>query len=205
VGGRISFVLLHGAYFNTHPDEILEVWMGGLWWPGALLLAAAALWLYSRSRHLCLAELADNLLPLFHLLCFGAWLGCWLSGYAYGPASPQGAWWGIPAPDEAGVWSPRLPLQFLSMALFAGFTLIIETKQPAGGRRGAKASLNLAALGLTLLPLALFRMDYLPRLSGLRLDAWAAVLVFLSGAACWGLPLWLNARKSPSASNSQPG
>ncbi len=182
LGARLAFTLLHWTYYGAHPAEIPAVWLGGLWWPGALLLAAAALWLYARRRSLSPAELADGLLPLFQLVCIGSWLGCWLAGCGYGPAAPSGAWWGIPAPDEAGIWAPRLPLQFLSVALFAGLVLTIESSLPAGSHRGRKTSLNLAALGLAILPLALFRADYLPRLFGLRLDVWAALLVALSAA-----------------------
>jgi phosphatidylglycerol---prolipoprotein diacylglyceryl transferase len=204
LGARFSFVFLHWAYFSSHPAEIARIWMGGLWWPGALLLAALACLLYARWRHISLPGLADGLMPVFFPLCAGLWLGCWLSGCAYGPAAPQGAWWGVPSPDEAGVWASRLPLQFLSIALFAGFTLLIDHLAPLL-RRGAAASLAIAALGLALLPLAIFRLDYLPRLLGLRLDAWAALAMVLAGTACWGVPLWVDARGKASTQSLNPG
>ena len=171
-GGRIVYCAVHWPYFQSHPWEIPQVYLGGLSWPGALLGGLVALALYARLAHLPLCALADALLPMLIPLAVGAWLGCWLDGCAYGPLAP--AWWGIPALDEWGVVEYRLPVQWLGAFLCVGCFWLLEhfTKN---SRPGWYASLGLLGLSLILFGLSFLRADPALVWRGLRLEVWASL------------------------------
>ena len=112
-GARGAYVAVHWEYFQDHIIEIPQVWLGGLSWPGALaggiLSTVIAAWI----AYMPVGVLADRLLPLLASLSVAVWLGCWLSGCAYGPEFS----FGFSTIDELGVWKRRLPLQLISALL----------------------------------------------------------------------------------------
>jgi phosphatidylglycerol:prolipoprotein diacylglycerol transferase len=190
-GGRIVYCAIHWPYYQSQPWEILQVHLGGLSWPGALLGGFVALVLYARLAHVQLGVLADALLPMLVPLAVGAWLGCWLDGCAYGPLTPAG--WGIPARDEWGVVEYRLPVQLLGALFIIGCFLLLEnfTKN---SRPGLYASLGFLGLSLILFGLSFLRADPAPLWRGLRLEAWAALA--LAGLALLALlTVYINNRK----------
>jgi prolipoprotein diacylglyceryltransferase len=179
LGAHAFFVALHGGYYSTHVLEAFYFWQGGLSWPGAaagVLLALGAIALLKRRS---LAWLADSLAPILGPLAVGAWLGCWQSGVAYGAALPAGTWWGVPAPDEAGVVSLRVPLQLgCALALLVYLWLVERGMAALVGRHhhpGLKSSLFGLGLGLDLLASSLLRVDPIPRWGSLGVDTWCAL------------------------------
>src|SRR3989338_4924887 len=46
VGARLVYAWVNGNYYADHLGEVLQIWLGGLAWPGAALGALAGLWLY---------------------------------------------------------------------------------------------------------------------------------------------------------------
>jgi phosphatidylglycerol:prolipoprotein diacylglycerol transferase len=174
IGGRLAYVAVSWLYFRDHILESLQFYRGGLSWPGALaggLLALAALAAFSR---LPLAGLADDLLPLLAVLSVSAWLGCWVTGCAYGIASD--AWWSLPSPDEWGNVANRWPVQIwgalLTVVLFA---LLEYLTGSANLRPGVRALLSLLGLSLILLATTFLRADPGYSWNGFRLEAWAAL------------------------------
>ena len=90
LGSRIVYVGFHTSYYASHLLESVEIWKGGLAWPGAIaggllgLVAVACIW------RIPIAMLADRLIPLASPLAIAVWIGCWLSGVAYGFRPPPG-------------------------------------------------------------------------------------------------------------------
>ena len=174
VGSRMVFVAFNWPYFQDHPWESLQVYLGGLSWPGALAGGLLVLALYAGVNHHPFVELADALVPLLVCLSVSAWLGCWLDGCAYGAAVSN--WWGVPSSDEWGQVVSRSPVQLIG----ALFTLGLFWSSERAVRRGNIKSGTLACLGLLNLSLISFGLSFLrvdPVLSwrDLHLDVWAAL------------------------------
>ncbi len=173
VVSRLAYVFTNWAYFRLHTGEILQIWLGGLSAPGALLGAFLGMALLRAGRTFYLGPLADGLLPLLGSLSIAAWLGCWSDGSAYG--APSSAWYALPAVDEWGALAPRLPVQLLG-ALFSLLLFIaLEQAQAWLHRPGLAASLGLVGWGLAFFGLSFLRADQAQTWLGLRLDAWGAL------------------------------
>jgi len=182
VCGRASFVVIYWDYFQLYPRQIGAIYLGGFFWPGALVGSLLALILYTGTSHLTLGEVSDALLPVLALVAACAWLGCWLDGYAYG--APVIAWWGVLARDEWGGLARRVPVQLLGalLSIILLSTLIILT--PKFKVPGRAALLGISAMSLELFALSFLRADPVPRWHGLPPDAWislglAWVMVFV--------------------------
>ncbi len=179
LGGRIAFVLVNWVYYRDHLWEALEIYQGGLSWPGALIGGALALLLAAKLIHNSPGKLADAMLPLVASLTVSAWLGCWLTGCAYG--HPADKLWGIPAVDEWGELSPRWPTQLIGAMLALALFWVLDrtTKWPITPewvkRPGSAAGLGVLGISLEMLALSFLRADPSPGWQGLRLDAWAAL------------------------------
>ena len=174
-GGRMAYVAIHWAYFQTQPAEIVQFWQGGLAWAGALAGGLGGLLLVSLWQRQPLGEMLDDLWPLF--ICLGTlvWLGCWLEGLAYGPRIA--AWWSLPAVNEWGQIEQRLPLQLLGALFSLGLIWAHERLQArlAESVPGLTGSLGLAGLAVLMLSVSLLRADLAPAWRGLRLESWAAI------------------------------
>jgi prolipoprotein diacylglyceryltransferase len=173
-GARAAFVAANWLYFRSHWVEALQVWLGGLFWPGALVGALAVLALLRLLGRVPASYLAEGLLPLALMVVIAGWLGCWQAGCAYGQAAPA-AWWALPAPDEWGQWARRVPLQPAGAVLTLGWFGLVEGACARLRRPGLAAGLALFGLSLILLGLSLLRADPLPVLRGWKLDTWAAL------------------------------
>jgi phosphatidylglycerol:prolipoprotein diacylglycerol transferase len=162
------------AILSGSPFEGLQFYLGGLSWPGALAGGLFALAIFAALNRLSPAPLADNLLPLLATLSTGAWLGCWLTGCAYGITSD--AWWSLPSPDEWGVIANRWPVQIWGAMLVISLVALLDRLAlPARLKPGYRALLGLLGISLIQLGLTFLRGD--PGLTwfGLRLEAWGAL------------------------------
>lgn len=181
LGARIVYVGVNAPYFRANPVEALQMWQGGLSWPGALAgaVAAAAVAAHAYStphkRRVPLGWLMDRLYPLLPPIAITAWLGCWQIGAAYGAALPAGAWWGIPSPNETSAYTLRVPVQLLAaLALLACFALLELGLRPKR-QNGLLSGLALAGLMFVQFGASLLRTDPAPLWQNLRLDAWFAL------------------------------
>ncbi len=179
LGAHAFFVALHASYYATHVLEAFYFWQGGLSWPGAVAGVLLALGVLALVKRRPLAWLADSLSPLVSPLAIGIWLGCWQSGVAYGAALPTGTWWGVPAPDETGLVSLRVPLQLLCAVVLLVYLWLVERGMAAlVGRShhpGLKAGLFGLGLSLDLLASSLLRADPVPHWGSLGVDTWCAL------------------------------
>ena len=184
IGGRAAYVAPNWEYFQNHLIQIPQVWLGGLAWPGALAGAILGTLIAAWISKIPVVILADRLIPLLASLSVAVWLGCWVSGCAYGPESS----WGLPAKDEWGIWENRLPLQLIGAILTVAFFWGIERFRQRNKNLppGLAASVGFGLLCLILLGASILRADPYPVYSGLRLETWAAIallIISMIGAA----------------------
>jgi prolipoprotein diacylglyceryltransferase len=182
VGGRLVYVVLAWPFYQYHPLDIPQVWLGGLSGPGALGGGLLALVLLAAFTHQKLGVLADSYMPLAAALVVSVWLACWVDGAAYG--AETAAWWGLPARDEWGDLSRRVPLQMVAACLALGVFWYIDRRRNSK-RHGATAALALSGLGILIFFVALWRVDPSPEWAGLRPEAWAGLGYALVGAAAY--------------------
>ncbi|NMB90946.1 MAG: hypothetical protein GYA17_21495 [Chloroflexi bacterium] len=193
-GARAVYVALEPAYYTARPWEVLQFWLGGLAWPGAMLGGLAALAGLAAVEHSSLAKTADQYAPLAAPLAVGVYLGCWQSGAGYGVLAPAGVHWGAPAYDEYGLWALRFPLQFLCALVLAAYFALLEFGRLPIRKPGQKASLAGLGLSLDLLLFSWLRADPVMHWQGLAVDVWAAMFFCL----CSGLSVlvaWLPTRE----------
>lgn len=176
IGGRLAFVITNWSYFLLNITEIPLLYLGGFSWAGALLGGTLTLVIISAFSEQPLGILVDNYFPLLGILAVSGWLACWLDGCAYGELSD--AWWGIPAKDEWGVISKRLPTQLLGALSAMTLTVLLTSGLPRRLPPGIAAGLGLIGLSSVMLVLSFLRTDPGQSWKGLRFDSWAA-LVFL--------------------------
>jgi phosphatidylglycerol:prolipoprotein diacylglycerol transferase len=140
VGGRAGYVLAQRAYFAHHPEEIWQVWRGGLSWHGAFLGGVATLlawhtlrtWLTPRRLPPPLPALTDALAPGLALGAAFCWVGCFLSGIAHGVVSYGPLTYDLP--DLYGVYARR----FATQPVGAAWNLLVFALLLLSGRRSRR-------------------------------------------------------------------
>ena len=183
VGGRLGFVALAWAYFQGHLGEVFEFWRGGFAWFGALGGGLLALLVMTSLTNVSFWGALDDLIPFIGTLHVSVWLGCWLVGIAYGQQTS--AWWGLPAVDEFGAVSLRVPLQgmgALGSAVFLGLALYYQHRYKLFAYEGIASSLMLAGDAALIFGLSFLRADFSRMWHNIRIDSWAAGVFFLLSA-----------------------
>jgi phosphatidylglycerol:prolipoprotein diacylglycerol transferase len=187
VGARLGYVLENLHYFGAHAGQIAAFWLGGLTWEGALAGGLLALILEKKIWQWSFFSLLDRLSLLLLPVGIAGWLGCWLTGVAYGQTLPNGVWWGIHTLDESGTLALRVPVQLLaaiSLAVFLGFSELIIQRGKVTGWRGSLLTLIFSA---DMLLFSFLRADPAQTWLGLRFESWAALVytVLSSAAILW--------------------
>jgi NAD+ synthase len=172
IGARLDHVLLHWAYFQARPEEIIQLWEGGLGWAGAVLGGTLVLVGLSLFSGRLLGTLMDALLPAAGITASGVWLAVWGTGSIYGPRT--GAWWGLPAPDAFGVVDQRVPLSLLGAGLILLGTALIRwiRFRPWLAWPGQRFLLLMTLICAAAAGLSFLRVDPGPALWGIRRSAW---------------------------------
>jgi len=173
VGSRAMTVVVNFTYYQSHPGEIVQVWLGGLSGMGAMVGGILVIIILALWWKLPVGKLADMLLPLAGTLTIAAWLGCWVDSCGYGLASDM--WWALPGRDEWGVLAKRVPVQLLGAIL----TLVLVWLLDWAGKRlpipGLVAAIGLFGMSAVIMALSFLRADPTPIWNGLRLEAWGAI------------------------------
>jgi phosphatidylglycerol:prolipoprotein diacylglycerol transferase len=134
VGGRVSYVLANQEYFAENFRGAFYIWEGGLAFQGAFLAGLLTLFLYSTYYKLSFLVLADTAALGLALGQVFGWLGCLMSGCAYGLES-HGATFilahlSLDLPDIYGINAPRFATQLLASVLsLAIFVLLWTTRR----------------------------------------------------------------------------
>jgi phosphatidylglycerol:prolipoprotein diacylglycerol transferase len=147
VGGRVGYVLANQEYFAENLGEAFYIWEGGLAFQGAFLAGLLALFLYSTYHKLSFFALADTAALGLALGQVFGWLGCLMSGCAYGLESHGAtsilARLSLDLPDIYGIHAPRFATQPLASALsLVIFVLLwaVRRRWPFDPSTGLRAS-----------------------------------------------------------------
>ena len=173
LGSRALTVAVNYNYYQTHMSEIYQVWLGGLSGIGALVGGILAGLIIARWWRIPLGVLADALLPLAGTLAITAWMGCWVDRCAYGMQSS--AWWAIPARDEWGVLTNRIPVQLVGAASILVLIWLLDRASKRLSVQGLRATIGLFGMSAVVFGLSYLRSDPTPIWNGLRLEAWGAM------------------------------
>lgn len=199
VGGRIAFVWWQLDYFALHPQEVWQVWRGGLSYHGALLAGLAALWLWTRAGRRSFGRYAGLLAPGLALGSAFGWLACYAEGCGHGREALPGLLT-ADLPDAFGVLAMRYQTQLLgfALALLACATAVWLL------RRWSPTAVfwyTLAALSLGRLLTGLLRGDPVPLLAGVRLDIWLDATLAISALI---LLQWTRTARQPGTGDANP-
>ncbi len=170
--GRASFIWAQWDYFQQRPDELWQLWHGGLTYHGALLGGLTGIWL--GRKQLNLTHLA---LPLA-LLHAAGWAACLLEGCAYGRPTTLGML-AADLPDDFGVLALRYQTQLLGLLASLLLLGVLLWFYGRWGTNGRFFPLTLLLTNLIHLPLTLLRGDPMNQLGTLRLDTLLDAFVVL--------------------------
>jgi prolipoprotein diacylglyceryltransferase len=190
IGSRVVAVAVNGAYYVNHPGEIFQVWLGGLSGIGALTGGIITVFIIATWWKIPFGALADAMLPLAGTVAVAAWMGCWVASCSYG--LPSTAWWAMPASDEWGIRTDRIPVQFLGALLTLILIWAIDQSVRQHMTHGLVAALGLLCISAVIFGLSYVRGDPIQVWNGLRLDAWGALglMIFSSIAVVVLLMRW---------------
>ena len=183
IGARLGYVLEHLAYFSGHPDEMAQIWLGGLAWEGAFCGGVLTLPLVAKLWQWPLPVVLDRLSRLVLPLGVAGWAGCWLNGLGYGISLATPVWWQFPMLDESGQISLRTPVQplaILSLIVFLG-VLELGLRTSPREREGLRGWATLFIFSADMTLFTFLRADPAPGWLGLRFESWFAIIYTLLG------------------------
>lgn len=186
VGARLYSVLTNfGLYFGPGRDwtDVFRVWQGGLGIAGAVAAGAVAAWAYCRRSGLEIGPIALAAVPALAVAQAIAVWGNWFSQELYG--RPSGLPWAVAISPEhraAGLQSYAtfqpvfLYLSLLDLLVAAGVSYAIRKYALTGDRAFALYGALYAAVGCVA---ETMRVDYSPRLLGLRTNILAMLVILV--------------------------
>jgi phosphatidylglycerol---prolipoprotein diacylglyceryl transferase len=159
VGGRLGSVLFYNLpYYIAHPQDILQVWKGGMAFHGGMLGVALATILFAWRRHLPLMRLGDLVAAAVPIGLFFGRIANFINGELYGRAGDV-PWAMVFPADPLGV--PRHPSQLYEAALegLLLFTILVLAARTrwVSSRHGLVVGLFLMGYGLARTVVELFR------------------------------------------------
>jgi phosphatidylglycerol:prolipoprotein diacylglycerol transferase len=199
VGARLTYVLLNWAFFGDHLGEALQIWSGGLAWPGGLVLGLVLAGLFGVRYRLSLLAVFDVLTLGLAWFTLFLWLGSGSANDVYGRETypTDRLLWSLSAdlPDLYGLRAPRVNIPLLGIIWSA---IVFAALWYLRGRLRTPGMLFLTFLtlsgvgGLVWVPLQANAVPYLFRL---RLD-WLFYLVLAVGGGLGWMMLAVRARTS---------
>jgi prolipoprotein diacylglyceryl transferase len=184
VGARIYSVLTDfHRYFGPGADwtDVFRVWEGGMGVAGAVAAGALAAWLYCRRSGIEIGPVALAATPALAVgQAISVW-GNWFSQELYGP--PSGLPWAVAIAPEHRVAAYQTAATFQPLFLYESVVdLLIAVAVSYAIRRyvlsGGQAFALYAALwATTAAAIETLRIDYTPRMFGLRANFLAMLVV----------------------------
>lgn len=188
--GRAAYAGANWVYFRNHLTEALQAWRGGLSAPGMLIGAVSGVVILCRLRRVDPRPMLDGLAPGAALVALSAWLGCLVSGCAWGREvwPDQGLLWSLRAelPDLYGLQDPRVAVQGLGIGwntVLLGILLLL-------GRRGRPFPLWLLLHAAGDFGLGFLRGDVTPLVGNMSSGQIADLALAFAGLALLITPGW---------------
>jgi phosphatidylglycerol:prolipoprotein diacylglycerol transferase len=121
LGGRIGYVLFYNLpHFVAHPQQILELWNGGMSFHGGVLGCIVATIVFGLRRHLSILSLGDVTTAVAPIGLFLGRLANFINGELWG--RPTDVPWAVIFPNGGPI--PRHPSQ-LYEAILEGLVLLL--------------------------------------------------------------------------------
>lgn len=191
IGARVFSVLTDARrYFGPGGDwvDVLRVWDGGMGVAGAVAAGALAAWLYCRRSGIDLGPVAVAAAPAMAVgQAISVW-GNWFSQELYGP--PSTLPWAVAIAPQHRIASYQTAATFQPLFLYeSALDLLIAVAVSYAIRRyalsGGRAFALYAALwATTSAVIEMLRIDYSPRMLGLRSNLLAMLAVLVLALAC---------------------
>lgn len=106
VGSRALFILTNLDHFSKHPLDMIKIWEGGLVFLGGVLACIPLCWYYLKKWRLSFWKVMDVFAPGLSIGHAIGRIGCLSAGCCYGRPAPEGAWYALFFPKEAGGLAP---------------------------------------------------------------------------------------------------
>jgi phosphatidylglycerol:prolipoprotein diacylglycerol transferase len=197
VGARLTYLVINWAFFRDHLGEALQIWSGGLAWPGGLVLGLMLAGLYGARYRLSVLVVFDVLTLGLAWFTLFLWLGTGSANDVYGrEAFPNDRLlWSLSAdlPDLYGLRAPRINIPLLGIvwsAVVFAVLWYLRTRMHTPGVLFLTFSTLTGVGGLVWVPLQANAVPYLFRL---RLD-WLFYLVLAVGGGLGWMILATRAR-----------
>ncbi len=202
IGARAYHVVTDWRTFrdNDNWGEAWQIWEGGLGIPGAVIAAAAALWVFARRRGIPLADIADSVAPALPLgQAIGRW-GNWFNQELYG--RPTDLPWALEIDSEhrrpqyyadetfhpTFLYESLWNLALVGVLLWAGKRFVLKP--------GRLFGLYVLGYSLGRLWIETIRVDPASQLAGVRVNIWL-MLALIGGSVLY----LLRGRRGQGAEN----
>lgn len=187
IGSRIYHVITDWKTYQGNWGEAWQIWKGGLGIPGAVIAAAAVMWVFARQKNIPLSDIADSVAPALPLgQAIGRW-GNWFNQELYG--RPTDLPWALEIDPE------NRRFQYLDDETFHPTFLyeciwnlaLVGALLWAGKRFALKPGrlFGLYVLGYSLgrLWIEFIRVDFASELAGVRVNIWVMLALIVGSVA----------------------
>lgn len=189
LGGRLGYVLFYKpAHFLAHPQEILQIWHGGMSFHGGLIGVLIAGFIFSKKTKRTFLEIMDFVAPLIPTGLGAGRIGNFINGELWG--RPTDVAWAVIFPQVDKL--PRHPSQlyeFIGEGLLLFGMLWLASKSPIVYRKkGRISALFLIGYAIARMTVECFREPdrfLSPLAAGLTMGQWLCIPMILLGIALW--------------------
>ena len=186
VGARIFYILIDLHHYVSNPEDIYQVWKGGMVLYGGLIFSLAFSIYYIRAHGLPFGRIADCAAPAIALGLGIGRIGCFLNGCCYGVPSSFG--FIFPPTCPAGNIFPNQPLfptqpiSFLNLFLIGLILHLFRKKAIAPNRL---LNLFLIFYAIHRFFIEFFRADTHPILFNLTLFQVISIILIVFALVWW--------------------
>lgn len=192
IGSRIYHVITDWRTYQGNWGESWQIWQGGLGIPGAVIAAAAVLWVWARQRNIAFTDVADSVAPALPLgQAVGRW-GNWFNQELYG--RPTDLPWALEIDPE------HRRAQYLNDATFHPTFLyecvwnlglvvfLLWAAKRFSFKPGRLFGLYVLGYSLGRLWIETIRVDFASELLGVRVNIWVMLVFFCASVVylLWG-------------------
>lgn len=192
IGSRIYHVITDWKTYQGNWGEVWQIWEGGLGIPGAVIAAAAVMWVYARQKGIPLSDIADSVAPALPLgQAIGRW-GNWFNQELYG--RPSDLPWALEIDLEHRrnqylndeTFHPTFLYECIWNLALVGALLWVGKRFTL--KPGRLFGLYVLGYSLGRLWIEFIRVDYASELAGVRVNIWVMLALILGSAAylLWG-------------------